>query len=362
MILFIGAGASEPFGIPATKRFAGKLTEHLRDIPHVRDAIDLLEAIRTTFADDLDLEVILAILADLSKGNPRALSSTTSYFLLSQQYSVARIEAPSIRQKAALLLEASLDYVRGIVHEGSFEHHDVILRIYDGLMKVLVSRFGSMNIGGGVEIPSSLTWIFTTNYDQCFETYLNTKGIDFEDGIRRVHGASIFDAETFQSTGKHLKLVKLHGSVDLFRTRRGDIVQADLDKTTRKEIQGRYMGRGITLESEVLLYPTEAGGDRRIMESPFIKLHSYLQQAFRHDHYVVFIGFSFRDRSIVSALQDALLASTGKPLVWLIDPCAPQIVDFLKVHGEQVVADHLLPKRISLERLQEMPGAFSDQG
>jgi len=81
MLLFLGAGASKPFGIPS---MSGFLTLFDQEIA----SSSLYKAIRSVYKKDCDLEVIMTIVEDLTKPSGdffRTISPQTSFFLLQKE-------------------------------------------------------------------------------------------------------------------------------------------------------------------------------------------------------------------------------------------------------------------------------------
>jgi len=60
MLLFLGAGASSPFGIPTMSGFIKLFDKEVGDSP-------LYQAIKVAFEKECDLEVLMTVVEDLSK-------------------------------------------------------------------------------------------------------------------------------------------------------------------------------------------------------------------------------------------------------------------------------------------------------
>ena len=68
MLLFLGAGASAPFGIPTMPGFIDLLDSKIGSYPIYRD-------IKLAYKNDYDLEVLMTILEDLSKPQEEIMES-----------------------------------------------------------------------------------------------------------------------------------------------------------------------------------------------------------------------------------------------------------------------------------------------
>lgn len=351
MILFFGAGASKPFDIPVTRDFALEIVESLAKrtgaIP------DLLSEVKQFFGEQFDLEVLLTLLDDLSRENPfDIISPVTTQFILSKADPKEYTLNPEVHRNATSLFTSVLDEIRQRVLTKTREKKGLIIQVYDQVFTILSRVTGSSTRPGDAKtaIPGNLGYVFTTNYDQCIEAYLNDRRIEFEDGIERRHGTNIFQVPLINNPRRHPVLVKLHGSIDFFKTSEGNIISLQVPFASRREIEEKVLPLGIEIEDEVIIYPTETGTNRKVTESPFSDLYYQFRTAFQADPYLIIIGFSLRDRTICSILQDVLISGAAQGCkIFLIDPKAEEIMGMLRVRGFRLLSDTIRPVACSVD-------------
>jgi len=92
-------------------------------------------------------------------------------------------------------------------------------------------------------------------------------------------------------------------------------------------------------------WPIEFGGYRHVIESPYLDLFRRLRDGAKAKDWWIIIGFSFRDRTICSLLNDVLglKAERKRPNALLLD-CHPEpIVKRLEDWGYQALVDTIHP-------------------
>jgi hypothetical protein len=346
MLLFLGAGASKPFGIPTMRDFLKLFDQEVGSSP-------LYNAIKAISEKDCDLEVLMTVVEDLTKSPGeffRAISPQTAFFLLQKERNEAnRYLADESREEAKALLTKIKAIIRRECSK-AVSDDSKILKVYDDFFNLLaemekemkpefhfnLTTYGRRPI---MVLPTKLR-IFTTNYDTCVEVYFNRKEIDFSRGIVNRYGEDVFDVDEYgslQSQNKAAKIYKLHGSVDLFEAK-GKIrlfTAAGGEKTFLGESYGE----------ESLHWPIEFGGYRHVIESPYLDLFRLLRDTAQEENWWIFIGFSFRDRTICSLLNDVLrIKSRSERPNALLLTCHPEpVVERLKEWGYQAIVDTIHP-------------------
>ena len=145
--------------------------------------------------------------------------------------------------------------------------------------------------------------IFTLNYDTLFEQAGKRGNFTIIDGFSfsfpRLFSGRNFDFDIVQRDNSRVKeednfirkvfhLYKLHGSVDWERNSEGSIKQADI------------------IKKALMIYPKDSKYENSY-EQPFFEMMSRFQQNLRKDNVLLIcIGFSFNDKHIVTAIQEAL--------------------------------------------------------
>ena len=92
-------------------------------------------------------------------------------------------------------------------------------------------------------------------------------------------------------------------------------------------------------------WPIEFGGYRHVIESPYLDLFRLFRDLARGDNWWVIIGFSFRDRTICSILNDLLelKAKRDRPKVLFIDPKPAPVINRLKKWKYNAIAKNIIP-------------------
>jgi NAD-dependent SIR2 family protein deacetylase len=153
--------------------------------------------------------------------------------------------------------------------------------------------------------------IFTLNYDTLFEQAGRKGNFTIIDGFSfsfpRVFSGRNFDYDVVLRDKSRLKeednfvnrvfhLYKPHGSVDWEKTKEG-IIQSD------------------SVKKALMIYPKDSKYESSY-EQPFFEMMSRFQQNLRKDNVLLIcIGFSFNDKHIVTAIQEALEQNSGFQLM-----------------------------------------------
>ncbi len=355
LIVFLGAGASNVFGIPTMPGFIntfdrekswGQGFQHT----HIRG---FYNGIKSRFSEDeFDLEVLMTILEDLAKKGKdlfKTVSPQTTDFLFrtSRKEALRYINNKGIKVLAEELLTKLKQIIRKECRNAveRSKQVDNILSKYDQLFKILSDPRIVMEMvsgDGAVKYPSDLK-IITTNWDNCVETYFNRRQIEFSNGIVLRRGENVFDINSFQDNEALVGIFKLHGSVDLFS-------KADKIRKLSAFPEGRT-SFGEEFGDEVMRWPIEFGGYRRIMESPYLDLFRLFRQRIEKDRIWILIGSSFRDISICSTMNDVvrLKIQRNYPKVVFINPSAQAVVKRLREWDMIILAD-LMEKNMIEER------------
>jgi hypothetical protein len=177
MMLFLGAGASKPFGIPAMKEMSEEF-ENSTDLTKE----ELYLNIKNTLGSD-NLEDILTVLNDLREesGNPsvkylKSLINEAAGPIFSpfevREENKKSIKLPKIEERSKNLWETAIRLIKEncIINNDKREN---IAKIYDELFKI-IEKSNSL--------PITIN-IFTTNYDLIIEEYFKRKGEELYDGF-----------------------------------------------------------------------------------------------------------------------------------------------------------------------------------
>lgn len=196
--------------------------------------------------------------------------------------------------------------------------------------------------------------VFTLNYDILFEdaaTAVNAIVIDgFSYTFPRTFSGRYFDYDIVQREGSKLKeednfvqrvfhLHKLHGSINWFRNKDAGTVEI---KENPKET-----------DEPLMVYPREAKYEDSY-EQPFFEMMARFQRNLRlnDDTLLVCLGYSFNDKHINAAIEEAFNQNPGFRLV-VIDPF------FDNPNGSKLLQE-LKNKALETERIIMVSETFTD--
>jgi len=354
MLLFLGAGASMPFGVPTMLDFVKLFDKEVGDFPLYKD-------LKVAFGENCDLEALMTVIEDLSKSPQeffRAISPQTAFFLLQKERKAVDryINEDSSRKESGKLLTKIKTIIRRECNK-AVSNDSKILEVYNDFFTFLAeernkmtqdsspSPWHSTQVGRetrGLVLPADLR-IFTTNYDQCIETYFNRKEVDFCRGIISRYGDSVFDVDSYEALPAQnmpCKIYKLHGSVDLFQ-KEDKIRRFEVPRTEEPFLVKEY-------GEESLRWPIEFGGYRHVIESPYLDLFRRLRDTAKEKKWWIMIGFSFRDRTICSILNDVLRLTPRRerPNVLLLNRHTKPIIERLKDWNYQALVETIFPVEV----------------
>lgn len=297
-MLFIGAGASAPLGIPTMEKFTETVVKDFKSknlnsyIPMVRTIQKNVESIGLS----PDIEAVLAVLN--ARASPRKavkdIGPAVSNFLRGKSM-------PERDDKAALAVKR----IKEIIFDRCMRVNRVQAihqygRLWDALDAI-------PNEENQLRIPYHKN-VFTTNYDVAVEIFLRRRGIAFADGFG--------DRGTFDGKWElGINLYKLHGSVNYYSNARGQIIRSEVVITEEKNIFGERM-RG-----PMLIYPT---GDKYATKSPSYDYLAKLRTSLENEEVCVVIGYSFRDVPILNAFTDAIRKNPNLRVI-LVSPSARNV-------------------------------------
>ena len=300
LVLFLGAGASIPFGIPGMSQFIKLLDDAMESgaIPVGDDGKELWQRLLDIAEQEnveIDLEWILSILNDLSERNLRP-----AIRLFGISFEENQLE--QLRSSAMELRAGIEEYVRRKCRLTS-ENKDIAAEYYRGFFEELLNGWGYH--------PK----IFTTNYDNVIESSNERRNRHISPNRPKISLVSgfpassesqdqIWDPRVFEDRiiGDSIshQLFKLHGSVDWYVGQR-DNQQVILRIGAIGN--GLELTDGTKLES-LLIYPVE---QKKVFSPPFTELFYQFRSTLIYEARVlVVIGYSFRDEMIQNLFKEAL--------------------------------------------------------
>jgi hypothetical protein len=300
LVIFLGAGASMPFGIPGMKDFIESLNNAIKlDEISVKDDEKVLWKQLLAIADqeevEIDLEWILSILNDLSKNNLLPTIRLLYPSLNEDKLEQLRSNAKELKTK-----------IEGYIKEKcqpQTEDKDKAIEFYN-------SFFGELLDARGFH-PK----IFTTNYDNLIESSNEKRNPSLDSDtesprpkIVLVNGFSSSNKSRYRTWNPVIfedKIIedcipqyffKLHGSIDWYISSSG-IIEIPAIAQTMKLTSGEEAG-------SLLIYPVE---EKRLFSLPFTELFYQFRSAlFYQARFLLIIGYSFRDEIFCNLLKEAL--------------------------------------------------------
>ncbi|MBI5253306.1 MAG: SIR2 family protein [Euryarchaeota archaeon] len=328
VLIFLGAGASKPFGIPTTKEFVGEFAKYLKESKSSQEEIELYRDIEiflfNRFRPNDDLENILTVLSNFASDiTVRKLGPTADYYV--HRYYAERLRGKKSRRitldtgkrkKDIETAKVLADKLKKFVWEKCYSpNQDKILEVYDRFFERIAGATPSrQSTVEGTSYPPCE--IFTTNYDLCVETYCKIRGIEINRGIEhdRALQYSTLKFENYTHS-YNVRLFKLHGSIDLYKLKSGHIIQ-----DTFRLQPGAKTPYGDEIVEEWMVYPVQ---EKYIYQEPFFSMFSELKKQLEVTAYWIVVGHSFRDDAIKNIFVDA--QKRGKKIV-LLDKNAERIV------------------------------------
>jgi hypothetical protein len=304
-MIFLGAGASKPFGIPTMHEFTQKAKEKLLILGHEKILTEIEESLKE-FKMVFDFEALYSVLESMN--NPRK-SITQSGPLMAFYLKKLNI-LPKAYNYNKILYE-----LRKIIYEECKNlNYEEVRKCYDNLFK----SFNSMTSreGGKWVTERDLIdvnkFIVTTNYDMSLELYFAEKEKSIIDGYKAIETPYYkkFNPSSFYESSidkKSTCILKLHGSIWQY-IRNNEQIKTTIDPNLSS------LPFNLNIEKEMMIYPTKGKDILNYLYFPFF---SYFKNWDWSRLWV--IGFSFRDESINNCIMENLITNSNARMV-IISP------------------------------------------
>ncbi len=305
-MLFFGAGASKPLGVPTNREFYDEFLKSydagapdLGSFPHIFYD-DLRTKLGTYEVEPVDLEAVMTVLTALAEEDPRRAllqaGKPAAAFGVATQL-VPDFYGTGTRKKADELLRAIRRYIRircqGLDTSKLPSSYDPIFDAFVGDNAIWNTRRGNQriesmwNTRGDKQFPKA--WCFTTNYDRALEEYFEDASLPCYQGWSVGPGERKLDPYQIHRGGEEMSLFKLHGSVDFIRLPGGSVGQSLMLNDAGTTVGGRK------ITEQVLIFPTQ---EKELFRFPFIDFFQEFVRALREATLWAFFGFSFTDEPI----------------------------------------------------------------
>jgi len=279
-MLFLGAGASKPFGIPTMREFTQAILEDSTiDQQSQRILGSTFSRLNEFGFKDPDIEAIMDVLTakqDLSKAKlsigPRVIEFDE------------RNVTPEPNDAARRTLTKIEELIESRCAKANFKLSDEYYQKF--FENVPAGRMGTSRGW----LPMGYQHVFTTNYDLCIDRYLRRHPCEngfLDSGYGRVF-VGIWSNDNVWT------LCKLHGSIDWYE------VEGRVTQLTVVPSESLYAER---IEGRRMVYPAS---EKYALRSPYAECLFYLRQRLRTEQFCLVVGYSFRDAPINNAFIDAL--------------------------------------------------------
>jgi hypothetical protein len=331
-IVFIGAGASDPFGIPTMTQMARDFKIVLSDESRIApssDSYELYEIIESRLQDYqwFDIEALITVLQDIIHSDQNSfdfLNNPSIHFFLSGEsegltsaLKRSELQVNKYRHSAEQLLKE----VRQFIVEVCVPKTEAFY-IYDELFEQIIRKQGYAYMNMLDQKRRDINCeIFTTNYDMVLETYCDRAG---HDGLARESGEvkelllklDSGNKQLYNAAEPAFKIYKLHGSINWYEDERGRLRwQSDPVSV------GSLTMLGHQIMKEILIYPAYS---KYTFREPFYTMFHHLKSRLLECEVCYVVGYSFRDEDVLGLFKDSM--NLNRELrICLIDIAAEEI-------------------------------------
>jgi hypothetical protein len=291
-MIFLGAGASKPYGIPTLQEFSKDVSEKLMETGHEVLINDIHQSL-DEFGMVVDFESLYSILEGLS--NPvRSIhyAGPLTAFLLKSKHNLARRK--DFSQILTDLRKLIYEKCSIISNERNFRKVEECM---DKLLEVTEKNTCIERIVGktGPRVVNIGKILATTNYDMALELYFLSKGVPITDGYKHTGASTVSHFDPGLLSDPYAPeiargIIKLHGSIWQFVTGK------DMIKTNQNPKSWGFPFK-IKVEREMMIYPTREKDILNYRFFPFFSIFKSISWT-----KLLVIGYSFRDELINTAI------------------------------------------------------------
>lgn len=308
VLIFLGAGASKPFGIPTMTdlvvEFETKIkNEHSKEQWLYHNIKETLE--KGFQKSQIDIESIFTVISGISNSkSPKEMGAYPYYYIKKycseQKFSDTDIEhAKNLKNKLEEFIREKCNVNPEILGEIGHETYDPFFKYASGI-----------STGGNHDKIFPVGWkAYTTNYDLIFENYFYGLSSPIEDFFTYNNSPiGYFDASKNLERNQQT-LVKLHGSIDWERLEDNSIMKTSQHTFSRTKKIGKAM-----------IYPIQ---QKDLYLHPWIRLFEEFKTGLRLSDIWYVIGYAFNDEFIREIFTEIF---TEKKKLILINPDATEII------------------------------------
>ncbi len=309
-LLFLGAGASRPFGISTMTEMVEKFEKSLKDknLPERTLYLKIKDSLSKGFdKSQIDLESVFSVIQGIASGTTAKKLGPLAFFYINKFSSDNKFSQKEIDDAKKLQKELESFIRNECKFNGSNETKALLYNnTYESLFKHL---WGIKRLENKQGLKYSTGWkAFTTNYDLVFENFWEelTPLADFFS--QKQSKLAYFDLN--QDLNVQHSFVKIHGSLDWVKLEDGSIIKANPETYTRLKKKGT-----------VMLYPIQ---QKDLYLHPWITLFQQLKRDLQSCDLWYVIGYAFNDEFIREIFIEAF--STQKRMI-IINPSSNKIIE-----------------------------------
>ena len=324
-LIFLGAGASQPFGIPTMEGFVPLFSELLEGSGSP-DEKELYAAIIESLGPSIDLEAVFSLINMMTEREWNSIHLNPSLFfykryrcdpyppILDLPIDGGKRLAKDL-EVVPVLKERLEKYVRNAC-EIRDEFYEKIYDTYSYLFNNLAHTInlpGSRAATRGNQKILTHNWpIFTTNYDLCVEEFCREYGIKLNIGVGydQARRLTIVSTNLFNPSSDEFSLVKLHGSLRWVIQDDGTLVQHEGGKRT----YGLHEVIG-----DVMVFPIR---QKDMYVDPYLDMIYYCAKKLKRHRIWLVIGYQFNYEILRTMFEE--YSSEDKWMI-LVDPKASSI-------------------------------------
>ena len=326
-LVFFGAGASKPFGIPTMQEMVLDFENMIKYSKALYDFYSKIKGVLAQgYSDSVDIESVLSVVNGISENTKPAELGHFTFYYASQNCSNMKFTDSQINL-AIRLKEELQQYVKDKCKIDGQQHNDIYAISYLPLFTHMPGKKKKY-----MHATLCRDWkAYTTNYDSVFEGFWRA----FEPAIDHFKPIGDSDRHVFHTDllQSDRTISKLHGSLDWTKeVSSGKIVRERSSTFSPVETKG-----------EVMLFPIQ---QKELYLHPWFTLFQDLKIGLSTTQEWYVIGYAFNDEFIRNAFQESLVDNSSKTLI-LINPNANEIKNkFLQHVWTQI---HALPIKFGSE-------------
>ena len=312
-MLFLGAGASAPFGISTMQKLTEDVSRLLKD-KGFEDEYRSIASALTRFNLTPDFEGIFAVLNAWTDPTRTIHELGPFAAVMANELNEAQIRPK--KEFRELILEIK----KLLVQKCRNPNMSAGVQTYDKLFETLATtgdvlvrpnqRTG-LQTGNFIQVPGRPRLrtqdTFTLNYDLVIERYFAERGIgdNLCTGFTPRGMEFVYRPEAYTYASGKTNLIKLHGSIDQFF--RKDTIEKAVAPPEASYYTKEVLG-------EMMIYPVQ---EKYVTRNPYFQLYSLLRHWLATDVLCIIIGYSFRDEAVNNAFIDGLSSNANLKMIYV---------------------------------------------